>query len=130
VQRLTQISITVRAYDEAIAFYVGTLGFTLVEDTDLGNGKRWVRVVPPGGSGGTGILLARAATPEQLATVGNQTGGRVFLFLETDDFRRDYELYRSRGVEFIGPPRKERYGTVGVFLDLYGNKIDLIERKP
>jgi len=129
VQRLTQIAITVRAYDEAIAFYVGTLGFTLAEDTDLGNGKRWVRVVPPG-SGGAGILLARAATPEQLASVGNQTGGRVFLFLETDDFRRDYELYRSRGVEFLGPPRQESYGTVGVFLDLYGNKIDLIERKP
>ncbi len=130
MQRITQIAITVREYDEAIAFYVGTLGFTLAEDTDMGAGKRWVRVVPPGDGGGTGLLLARATTPEQIASVGNQTGGRVFLFLETDDFRRDYDLYRSRGVVFTGAPRQESYGTVAVFQDLYGNKIDLIERKP
>ena len=128
-QRITQIAITVREYDEAIAFYVGTLGFILAEDTDMGNGKRWVRVVPPGSNAGAAILLARAATPEQVATVGNQTGGRVFLFLETDDFHRDYERYRSRGVVFTGPPREEAYGTVAVFQDLYGNKIDLIERR-
>ena len=95
----------------------------------MGNGKRWVRVVPPGSRVGAAILLARAATPEQVATVGNQTGGRVFLFLETDDFHRDYERYRSRGVVFTGPPREEPYGTVAVFQDLYGNKIDLIERR-
>ncbi len=125
-QRLTQIALLVREYDEAIAFYRDTLGFKLVEDTDRGNGKRWVRVAPPG-STGVELLLARAVTDEQRARIGNQTGGRVFLFMETDDFDRDYEAYRSRGVKFIRPPSVEDFGKVSVFEDLYGNKIDLIE---
>lgn len=125
-----QFVITVRDYDEAIAFYVGVLGFVLAEDTDMGAGKRWVRVLPPGSDakrGNAGILLARAANEEQVASVGRQTGGRVFVFLHTDDFQRDYQLYTSRGVRFIGAPRRETYGTVAVFEDLYGNKFDLIE---
>lgn len=123
-----QFVITVRDYDEAIAFYVGVLGFALCEDTDMGAGKRWVRVLPPGSeAGNAGILLARAANEEQLASVGKQTGGRVFIFLHTDNFHRDYELYTSRGVRFLGPPRHEAYGMVAVFEDLYGNKFDLIE---
>ncbi len=130
-QRLALITVTVRDYDEAIAFYVDKLGFTLLEDTDRGGGKRWVRVGPPGwgqeGSGtGAAILLARAVTPEQLASVGNQTGGRVFLFLETDDFWRDYREMTARGVVFVRGPVEEEYGVVGVFADLYGNRIDLI----
>jgi lactoylglutathione lyase len=114
----------VREYDEAVAFFTGQLGFTLLEDTPLGAGKRWVRVGPPGG--GTALLLARAATPEQLARVGDQAGGRVFLFLTTDDFWRDYRALRARGVRFVEEPRTEDYGTVAVFLDLYGNRWDLI----
>ncbi len=127
--RLAQFAVTVRDYDEAIRFYVDTLGFTLLEDTDLGGGKRWVRVAPPGGESGATILLARAATPEQLASVGNQTGGRVFIFIETDNFWTDYERLKSRGVTFIRPPTEEPFGTVAVFLDLYGNKFDLIGRR-
>jgi predicted enzyme related to lactoylglutathione lyase len=112
----------------ALAFYVDHLGFERLEDTDLGGGKRWVRVRPKG-STGAGILLARAATDAQLATVGNQTGGRVFIFLETDDFRRDYEALVARGPTFVRPPAEEAYGTVAVFEDLYGNRFDLVERK-
>lgn len=125
--RISQIALVVRDYDEAIAFYVGKLGFTLVEDTDMGKGKRWVRVSP--GPGGTELLLARAATPEQESRVGNQAGGRVFLFLETDDLLRDHAAWRARGVEFTEEPRHEEYGLVVVFKDLYGNRIDLIERR-
>src|SRR5438105_15101368 len=126
MQRIAQIAILVREYDEAIRFYTEKLGFKLVEDTDLGNGKRWVRVAPPG-AGGTELLLARAVNEEQASRIGNQTGGRVFLFLETDDFQRDYETLRARDIEFIREPREEPYGTVAVFADLYGNKIHLIE---
>ena len=124
---IAQFALTVREYDEAIAFYVGVLGFQLLEDTDMGAGKRWVRIAPPlCPSGGAGILLARAATEVQLASVGNQTGGRVFIFLHTDDFDRDYKRYLAGGVKFHGVPRHEHYGTVVVFEDLYGNKFDLI----
>jgi len=125
-QRIIQFALTVLDYDEAIRFYVETLGFELLEDTDLGGEKRWVRV-RPAGSAGAAIVLARAITPEQHASVGNQTGGRVFLFLETDDFARDYESYQTRGVEFVRPPAQEEYGTVAVFKDLYGNLWDLIQ---
>jgi predicted enzyme related to lactoylglutathione lyase len=112
----------IREYDEAIAFYVDTVGFTLIEDTTLGDGKRWVRV----GGGGMELLLARAVG-EQRARVGDQTGGRVFLFVETDDFARDHARLTSRGVRFVEPPRHEPYGVVAVFEDLYGNRIDLIQ---
>lgn len=126
--RVNQFALTVRDYDEAIGYYVGTLGFKLLEDTDMGGGKRWVRIAPPGnGPDGVVILLARAATPEQVASVGNQTGGRVFIFIHTDNFERDHALYLSRGVVFNGPARREAYGTVAVFTDLYGNKWDLIQ---
>jgi predicted enzyme related to lactoylglutathione lyase len=127
-QHISLFTVTVRDYDEALAFYVDRLGFERLEDTDLGGGKRWVRVRPKG-STGAGILLARAATDAQLATVGNQTGGRVFIFLETDDFRRDYEALVARGVTFVRPPAEEAYGTVAVFEDLYGNRFDLVGRK-
>jgi catechol 2,3-dioxygenase-like lactoylglutathione lyase family enzyme len=120
---ITQVALVVRDYDEAIRFFTEALGFTLVEDTPQ-DGKRWVRVAPPGG--GTELLLARAATAEQQGAVGNQTGGRVFLFLRTDDFGRDYARMKAHGVRFTEEPRHEAYGTVVVFLDLYGNKWDLI----
>ena len=126
-QRVTQFAVTVRNYDEALAFYVDKLGFECLEDTDLGGGKRWVRVRPPG-STGAGILLARAASDTQLASVGNQTGGRVFVFLETDDFWRDYNALVARGVVFVRPPSDEEYGRVAVFEDLYGNLFDLLGR--
>lgn len=125
-QRLALVSLLVRDYDEAIRFYVDKLGFELVEDRPLGVEKRWVRIAPPGGYG-TQILLARAVNPEQLLRIGNQTGGRVFLFMETDDFQRDYDAMDSRGVEFTEQPRDEDYGRVVVFKDLYGNRIDLIQ---
>ena len=128
-QRVAMFAVTVLEYDEAISFYVGTLGFELLEDTDLGGGKRWVRVRPPGGGSGAEILLARATTEAQRASVGNQTGGRVFVFLETDDFERDHAAYTARGVRFVSGPRDEAYGRVGVFEDLYGNRFDLIERR-
>jgi catechol 2,3-dioxygenase-like lactoylglutathione lyase family enzyme len=129
-QILSALALLVRDYDEAIDFFVGTLGFELVEDTPVGAGKRWVRVRPSGKPGaGTSLLLARAATPEQVARIGDQTGGRVFLFLETDDFRRDYEQLAGRGVRFIEKPREEAYGKVVVFVDLYGNRWDLVERR-
>lgn len=127
-QRIAQFTVTVRDYDEALAFYVEKLGFERLEDTDLGGGKRRIRV-RPAGSMEAGILLARAASEKQLASVGNQTGGRVFVFLETDDFRRDYDQLVARGVAFVRPPSEEPYGTVAVFEDLYGNRFDLIERK-
>jgi catechol 2,3-dioxygenase-like lactoylglutathione lyase family enzyme len=123
-----QFALFVRDYDEAIAFFVGALGFRLLEDRALGGGKRWVRVAARSGAA---VLLTRAATPEQRARVGDQTGGRVFAFLETDDFRRDHALYRARGVEFVGEPREEDYGTVAVFKDCCGNLWDLIQpRRP
>lgn len=122
------VSLLVRDYDEAISFYTNKLGFILVEDTDMGGGKRWVTVAPPGAAG-THLLLARAVTPEQESRVGNQTGGRVFLFLHTEDFRRDYEAMKAKGVRFLEEPRNESYGTVAVFEDLYGNKWDLLELK-
>jgi catechol 2,3-dioxygenase-like lactoylglutathione lyase family enzyme len=127
-RRIANITIVVRDYDEAIAYYTGKLGFELVEDTSLGGGKRFVRIAPARG-GGTGLLLAKAATPEQQSRVGNQTGGRVFLFLHTDDFSRDYRAMQTRGVRFIEEPRQEVYGTVVVFEDLYGNRWDLVEPK-
>jgi catechol 2,3-dioxygenase-like lactoylglutathione lyase family enzyme len=126
-QHIAQFTVTVRDYDEALAFYTGKLGFERLEDTDLGAGKRWVRV-RPAGSTGAGILLARAASPEQDASVGNQTGGRVFVFLETDDFWRDYRALVERGVTFVRAPSSEGWGTVAVFEDLYGNRFDLIQR--
>jgi catechol 2,3-dioxygenase-like lactoylglutathione lyase family enzyme len=125
-QRISSVAIVVSDYDEAIAYYTTQLGFDLVANDDLGNGKRWVQVAPRG-AGGTRLLLARAATPEQSARVGDQTGGRVFLFLATDDFWRDYPAMRERGVRFIEEPRREAYGTVAVFVDLYGNRWDLVE---
>jgi catechol 2,3-dioxygenase-like lactoylglutathione lyase family enzyme len=121
------VSLVVRDYDEALEFYVGKLGFTLVEDTPIPDQKkRWVVVAPPGSTGAR-LLLARASSPEQTARIGNQTGGRVFLFLHTDDFARDYDAYRRNGIEFVRPPKQEPYGTVAVFRDLYGNLWDLIQ---
>ena len=132
MQTLGYVSLVVRDYDEALRFYTQALGFTVVEDsgsTDRwGNDKRWV-LVRPAGSQGTSLLLARAATPEELARVGNQTGGRVLLFLHTDDFWRDFRAMKERGVKFLETPREEAYGTVAVFEDLYGNKWDLLELK-
>ncbi|GFF98547.1 uncharacterized protein Sfri_3691 [Aspergillus udagawae] len=125
---LAHITLVVRDYDEALAFYVDKLGFTLVEDTQEPD-KRWVVIRPPGAlPDATTILLARASTPEQLDAVGNQTGGRVFLFLETDNFQRDYDRFTENGVEWVRPPTTMSYGTVAVFKDLYGNQWDLIQR--
>ena len=119
-QTIAQVTLVVRDYDEAIAFYTQKLSFTLVEDTPLPEEqKRWVVVAPPGG--GTGILLARASKPEQEAFVGNQSGGRVFLFLSTDDFWRDYRQMEKKGVRFLRQPQTTDYGTVAVFADLYGS---------
>jgi len=127
-QNLGYVALVVRDYDEAIAFFTQTLGFTLFEDTDLGHGKRWVLVGPPN-SRGTSLLLARAANLEQAGRIGNQTGGRVFLFLHTDDFWSDYHGMKERGVRFRETPREEEYGTVAVFEDLYGNAWDLLQLK-
>lgn len=126
VRTVAHVALVVRDYDEAIDFYTRALGFELIEDTALEDGRRWVLVSPSGGAG-TAVLLARAVGDEQLARVGDQTGGRVFLFLHTDDFWRDYRLFESRGVRFVREPRKETYGTVAVFEDLYGNRWDLLE---
>jgi catechol 2,3-dioxygenase-like lactoylglutathione lyase family enzyme len=126
-QTIGQVALVVRDYDEAIDFYVGVLGFTRVEDTYIaGQDKRWVVVAPPG-STGSRLLLARAASNEQASRVGNQTGGRVFLFLYTDDFWRDFHAYKARGVIFVREPRSESYGMVAVFKDLYGNLWDLLQ---
>jgi catechol 2,3-dioxygenase-like lactoylglutathione lyase family enzyme len=124
MSRIGAVSLLVRDYDEAIAFYVGKLGFKLSEDIDQGH-KRWVQVTPRGGQ--TGLILARATTPEQVARIGDQTGGRVWLFLETDDFDRDHAAFIAAGVIFRETPRRESYGKVAVFEDLYGNGWDLIE---
>jgi catechol 2,3-dioxygenase-like lactoylglutathione lyase family enzyme len=124
---LLHVSLVVRDYDEAIAFFCETLHFTLVEDTyQPEQDKRWVVVAPPG-SHGTSLLLARASTPQQVERIGDQTGGRVFLFLATDDFWRDYDRMRSAGVRFVREPKDAPYGIVAVFEDLYGNLWDLIQ---
>jgi len=123
---LALVTLVVDDYDEALAFYVDVLGFSLVEDTRLGDDKRWVVVRPPGARE-TGLLLARAGNAEQRSRVGDQTGGRVALFLHTDDFESDYSRMRAGGVRFVEAPRDEPYGRVVVFLDLYGNRWDLVE---
>ena len=125
MSRIAAVSLLVRDYDEAIAIYVGKLGFDLDDDIDMGGGKRWVRVTPKGGW--TSLLLARATTDEQRAQVGDQAGGRVWLFLETDDFDRDHAAWTAAGVTFRETPRDEPYGKVAVFEDLYGNAWDLIQ---
>ena len=129
IQRLAALALLVPDYDAALAYYTGVLGFDLVQDADMGGGKRFVVVAPPGGSGAS-LVLARAVTPEQVSRIGDQTGGRVFLFLHTDDFARDFAAYRSRGVAFRESPREEPYGTVAVFSDLFGNLWDLIQPRP
>lgn len=137
-QRIAHVALVVADYDEALAFYVGTLGFTVIEDTyQPAQDKRWVVIAPPGSGGrgdcgdghggGTTLLLARASSPDQVAAVGNQAGGRVFLFLETDDFWRDYAALTAAGVQFVRPPAEQAYGTVAVFVDLYGTKWDLVQ---
>jgi catechol 2,3-dioxygenase-like lactoylglutathione lyase family enzyme len=131
-QTLGYVALVVRDYDEAIAYFTQLLGFQVVEDSApmdrLGRDKRWVLVAPPG-SRDTKLLLARASTPEETSRIGNQTGGRVFLFLHTDDFWKDYRVMIARGVRFREAPREEAYGTVAVFEDLYGNKWDLLQLK-
>ena len=127
-QNLAHVALVVRDYDEAIAYFTGALGFELREDSDLGGGKRWV-VVAPRDSRGTSLLLARAATAEQETRIGNQAGGRVFLFLRTDDFWRDYRAMKAKGVHFLEEPREEEYATVVIFQDLCGNKWDLLQMK-
>jgi len=129
-QSIAHIALVVRDYDEAVDFYVGKLGFELLDDTyQPAQDKRWVVVAPPGGCGTT-LLLAKASKPEQEPFIGNQAGGRVFLFLNTDDFRRDYERLRGHGVRFVRDPKEEDYGTVAVFEDLYGNLWDLLQLRP
>lgn len=129
-QSIVHIALVVRDYDEAIDFYVKTLGFELLDDTyQAEQDKRWVVVAPPGGSGTT-ILLARASKPEQEPFVGNQAGGRVFLFLNTDDFWRDFERLRANGVQIVREPKQQDYGMVAVFADLYGNLWDLLQLNP
>jgi catechol 2,3-dioxygenase-like lactoylglutathione lyase family enzyme len=125
-QKIGYVSLLVRDYDEAIKYFTEMLLFDLVEDTPLADGRRWVLVAPPGSSE-TRILLAKAATPEQAARIGDQAGGRVLLFLHTDDFWRDYDDMKWRGVRFRETPRREDYGTVAVFEDLYGNRWDLLQ---
>ena len=133
-QTIGYVALVVRDYNEALAFFTQSLGFTVIEDSlskdRNGQDKRWVLVAPPG-SRGTSLLLARASTPEETSRIGNQTGGRVFLFLHTDDFWRDYRAMMAHGVKFRREPREETYGTVAVFEDLYGNLWDLLElRQP
>jgi catechol 2,3-dioxygenase-like lactoylglutathione lyase family enzyme len=125
-QYIAHIALVVKDYNDAIEFYTSKLGFTLVEDTVLSESKRWVLIRPPG-SGDCSLLLAKAAKPEQELVIGNQTGGRVFLFLFTDNFERDYDNMVNKGIHFVRPPVNEEYGTVAVFEDLYGNLWDLIE---
>ena len=127
-QSIANIALVVKDYDEAIHFYTQKLKFDLIEDTPLTDQKRWV-LISPRGSKGTNLLLAKADSPQQESHIGNQTGGRVFLFLHTDDFWRDYHEMKSEGVRFHEEPREEAYGTVAVFSDLYGNKWDLLELK-
>ena len=128
-QSIGLIALVVREYDEALDFYVGRLGFSLVEDTYIPEqDKRWVVIEPPG-SEKARLLLARAVNAEQSSRIGNQTGGRVFLFLYTDDFWRDYHAYKSKGVQFVRDPKEESYGTVAVFKELYGNLWDLVQTK-
>ncbi|QND57083.1 VOC family protein [Mesorhizobium huakuii] len=127
-RRVATVALVVANYDEAIAWYVGRLGFLLLEDVDLGGAKRWVTVAPANGQGAR-LLLAEASDEAQRHSIGNQTGGRVFLFLETDDFARDHAAMLAKGVEFREAPRFEPYGTVAVFADLHGNLWDLIEPK-
>ena len=131
MQRLGLVSLVVREYDEALAFYVGKLGFTLIEDSFVPEqNKRWVVIEPPGASGqGSKLLLARGSNAEQQSRIGNQTGGRVFLFLYTDDFWRDFNAYKAKGVEFVREPSEAPYGTVAVFKDLYGTQWDLVQLK-
>ena len=132
LQTIGYVALVVRDYDEAITYFTEKLGFTLVEDSPSvdrnGEAKRWVLISPPGSSG-TKILLAKAASPEEISRIGNQTGGRVFLFLHTDDFWRDYKNMQAKGVKFVREPRDEPYGTVAVFEDLYANKWDLLQLK-
>jgi catechol 2,3-dioxygenase-like lactoylglutathione lyase family enzyme len=126
-QRIGLVSVVVDDYDDALAFFVGKLGFSLIEDTFIPEqSKRWV-VVAPSGATESRLLLAKASTEDQKSRVGSQTGGRVFLFLYTDDFQRDYDRYKARGVVFVREPKREPYGTVAVFKDLYGNLWDLLE---
>ncbi|OOQ58362.1 hypothetical protein BC343_10615 [Mucilaginibacter pedocola] len=124
-QNIAQITLVIDDYDEAIAFFTQKLGFELLEDTSLSDAKRWVTVSPEGGT--FRLLLAKAVGDEQKSRIGNQTGGRVFMFLYTDDFCRDYKRYQEAGVKFVREPKQEPYGTVAVFADLYGNLWDLIE---
>jgi catechol 2,3-dioxygenase-like lactoylglutathione lyase family enzyme len=132
MQTFGYVALVVRDYDEAVAYFTQSLGFHVVEDSPSkdrqGGDKRWV-LIAPAGSAGTKLLLAKASTPEEASRVGNQTGGRVFLFLHTDDFWRDYRAMTDRGVKFCESPRQEPYGTVAVFQDLYGNKWDLLQLK-
>ena len=128
-QHLANVALIVGDYDEAIAWYTQVLGFELLQDSDLGDGKRWVRVAPPGATG-TSLLLAQAATEAQRGRIGDQVGGRVGFFLHTDDFATDYAALTGRGVRFAEEPRQESYGTVAVFVDLYGNRWDLVELHP
>jgi catechol 2,3-dioxygenase-like lactoylglutathione lyase family enzyme len=128
-QQLANIALVVAEYDEAIAWYTQVLGFTLLQDIDMGDGKRWVRVAPPGSNGGTALLLAQANTEAQRTRIGDQVGGRVGFFLHTDDFARDHAAMSERGVRFAEEPRHEPYGTVAVFVDLYGNRWDLVQLK-
>ena len=127
-RRIAQVTLLVRDYDEAIVYYTKALGFKLVEDTPVAEGKRWVLVAPAGESG-CGLLLAKAKNAEELGTVGYQASGRVFLFLHTDNFARDHREFTARGVSFCEQPREEPYGKVAVFADLYGNRWDLLELK-
>lgn len=127
-QTLGYVTVVVRDYDEALNYFTRALGFQVIEDTPLSGGKRWLLVAPPN-SQGTNLLLTRAANDEQESRIGNQTGGRVFLFLHTDDFWRDYRAMKESGVKFQEAPREETYGTVAVFEDLYGNRWDLLQLK-
>lgn len=127
-QSIMAIALVVPDYDAALTFYVGKLGFHLIEDIPQGPGKRWVTVAPPGSPGGTMLLLARAATPTQEQAIGDQSGGRVFLFLETDDFARDHAAMLAAGVTFEEEPRHESYGSVAVWRDPFGNRWDLLQR--
>ena len=130
MQTLGLVSLVVAEYDEALAFYVGKLGFKLVVDSFVPEqNKRWVVIEPPGAGGGAKLLLARGSNPEQVSRVGNQTGGRVFLFLYTDDFWRDFNAYKAMGIEFAREPSEAPYGTVAVFKDLYGTLWDLVQLK-